>query len=174
MSRAKSPRSDSLTCPFYNLSRVDHIECGHFRLTRVKDVKQHLLRKHAATISDDQRSELSKRMNGGLGEETHSWFSIWSILFPDELPPSSPFVASGVEEAISTVCDLWRKKSSKVLTSLALEREGLAQDTWLANRPIDQEQTEHTIDETMPGATGYLMIRLLDTLTKVTIHPSDR
>ncbi|TDZ13632.1 hypothetical protein Cob_v013181 [Colletotrichum orbiculare MAFF 240422] len=33
-------------CPFFKYDRVKHFNCLHFRLLRVKDVKQHILRKH--------------------------------------------------------------------------------------------------------------------------------
>lgn len=43
---ADAPASKRLACPFYKFDRVRHLRCAHFHLKRVKDVKQHLLRKH--------------------------------------------------------------------------------------------------------------------------------
>ncbi|KXH34397.1 hypothetical protein CSIM01_00308 [Colletotrichum simmondsii] len=43
---AESPPSKRLACPFYKFDRVTHLHCARFHLKRVKDVKQHLLRKH--------------------------------------------------------------------------------------------------------------------------------
>ncbi|KAL0777214.1 hypothetical protein CaCOL14_006732 [Colletotrichum acutatum] len=43
---ADAPASKRLACPFYTFDRVRHLRCAHFHLKRVKDVKQHLLRKH--------------------------------------------------------------------------------------------------------------------------------
>ncbi|KAF6805471.1 hypothetical protein CSOJ01_09470 [Colletotrichum sojae] len=37
-----------LACPYYKLDSVKHLQCFKFQLKRVKDVKQHLMRKHAA------------------------------------------------------------------------------------------------------------------------------
>ncbi|WYZ40799.1 hypothetical protein EsH8_IV_001140 [Colletotrichum jinshuiense] len=39
-----SPR---FACPFFKFDRVKHLNCLHFQLKRVKDVKQHIFRKHS-------------------------------------------------------------------------------------------------------------------------------
>lgn len=53
--KGKKPREEhpddiedgpTLACPFYKRNQVRHSNCLHFRLKRIKDVKQHLLRKH--------------------------------------------------------------------------------------------------------------------------------
>ncbi|KAK1525512.1 hypothetical protein CABS01_00601 [Colletotrichum abscissum] len=147
--------SKRLACPFYKYDRITHLHCARFHLKRVKDVKQHLLRKHrfhcktchegfkdkekcrahidaqqcdsrAGTrsaeidegISEHQVNDLLQRMNSGPKGDEHSWFTIWDILFPGRSFPASPFLRTEVEEVISTVCDLWHKNGSKVLSSL--------------------------------------------------------
>lgn len=152
---AESPPSKRLACPFYKFDRVTHLHCARFHLKRVKDVKQHLLRKHrfhckgchegfkdkqkckahidaqqcnsrAGTqlarvdegISEHQVNHLLQRINSGPSGDEHSWYTIWDILFPGQSSPDSPFLRTGVEEVISTVCDLWQKNGSKVMSSL--------------------------------------------------------
>lgn len=193
------PSSRKFACPFYKFSRVDHMKCSHFQLTRAKDVKQHLLRKHplycatcfnvftdsdeckrhvehgdckpgvrpqskefAASISHEQGVELSKRM---YGSEEDLWYKVWSILFPEEIQPSSPFLATEVEEVIWTVCDLWRRNRSKAL--LALESEDMPEEALMSKALLDQMQTDRAVDK------DCAMVRLLKELAEVSKQITD-
>lgn len=46
LQQANEDDGPTLACPFYKLNPVKHSNCLHFRLKRIKDVKQHLQRKH--------------------------------------------------------------------------------------------------------------------------------
>ncbi|KAK1988042.1 hypothetical protein LZ30DRAFT_91690 [Colletotrichum cereale] len=191
-----------LACPFYKFDRVGHLDCAHFHLRRVKDVKQHLLRKHkfyckgccegfrdrkkcldhvngrqcrlgsdsradaiVEGISECQKAKLMKRMHSGTRGEEHSWYSIWEILFPAQPTPASPFLNSGVEEVISTVCDLWQKNGPTVLSSFNS-----------AQLPTDMvTETGQTEKRSCPffGTTSDHLLRLLEQLAKVSVPQSN-
>ncbi|KZL64301.1 hypothetical protein CI238_00602 [Colletotrichum incanum] len=52
-----------LACPFFLRDRTKHLNCLHFQLTRVKDVKQHIARKHSGCIRcQNETSECECRM----------------------------------------------------------------------------------------------------------------
>lgn len=52
--------SSRLACPFFLWDREKHLSCLHFQLRRVKDVKQHISRKHACAQSSQRGSGLTK------------------------------------------------------------------------------------------------------------------
>ncbi|KAH9238566.1 hypothetical protein K456DRAFT_1178837 [Colletotrichum gloeosporioides 23] len=93
-----------LACPFFKHDRVRHFDCLPFTLKRVKDVKQHILRKHPA----EQNSALSDNLKNP-SSETAKWFAIWDVLFPHQRRPNSPFIENEVEEAIMMVKEFWDK-----------------------------------------------------------------
>ncbi|KZL66329.1 hypothetical protein CT0861_10404 [Colletotrichum tofieldiae] len=52
-----------LACPFFLRDRNKHLNCLHFQLTRVKDVKQHIARKHSGCVRcQNETSECECRM----------------------------------------------------------------------------------------------------------------
>ncbi|KAK1676827.1 hypothetical protein BDP55DRAFT_660866 [Colletotrichum godetiae] len=200
---AGSPSSKRLACPFYKFDRVTHLHCARFHLKRVKDVKQHLLRKHRfhcagchegfkdkrkckghvddqqcqsragprsagidEGISEHQVNDLLQRMNSGPKGDEHSWYTIWDILFPGQSFPASPFLKSGVEEVISTVCDLWQKNGPKVISSLN-------------NDPLQTSLINGTeLPKTMPvslskSSTSDNLLLILGRLAKVSAAQSE-
>ncbi|OHE91752.1 hypothetical protein CORC01_12979 [Colletotrichum orchidophilum] len=81
--------------------------------------------------------------------------------------PASPFLKSGVEEVNSTVCDLWEKNGSKVLSSL--------NDASLpTNSIIDAERTKAsgTFPSSGPSANGNLLL-ILNKLAKISATQSE-
>ncbi|KAK1633503.1 hypothetical protein BDP81DRAFT_67067 [Colletotrichum phormii] len=195
---ADAPPSKRLACPFYKFDRVRHLRCAHFHLKRVKDVKQHLLRKHRfhcngchegfkdeencrrhansqqcqagagfsqptgieEGFSEDQVKELLQRMNSR--EADRSWYSIWEILFPGRPTLASAFLKSDVEEVISTVCELWEKNRSKVMSSLG-------NAPFLAGPITDAELSEQIICSTSGTPAEDNLLRLLGKLAEVSV-----
>ncbi|KXH65341.1 hypothetical protein CNYM01_00918 [Colletotrichum nymphaeae SA-01] len=200
---AEPPPSKRLACPFYKFDRVTHLHCARFHLKRVKDVKQHLLRKHrfhckgchegfkdkqkckahidaqqcdgrAGTqsagmdegISEHQVNDLLQRMNSGPKGDKHSWYTIWDILFPGRSFPASPFLRTGVEEVISTVCDLWQKNGSKVMSSL---KNDSSQTDLVAGTELPKTGSFSPLN----SSTGGDLLLILGQLAKVSATQSE-
>ena len=93
-------------CPFYMHQPGLHEDCRHYVLKRIKDVRQHIARKHKDgsqpnwESSDQTQLKVSPQQWDWITQQAadpsnktkspkEQWISIWEILFPETLPPSS-------------------------------------------------------------------------------------
>ncbi|KAH8654759.1 hypothetical protein BGZ61DRAFT_467387 [Ilyonectria robusta] len=106
-----------LACPYYKKDKFKHKLClRDFKLKRIKDVKQHLCRKHIQphfcplcgqefeTKGDERdhiRTQSCSRQEyqepEGITDDhkdkfSSRWFTVWDIVFPDTPRPSSAYV----------------------------------------------------------------------------------
>jgi len=75
-------------------------------------------------ISKEQKERLAalsvaRGMTGGAAE-THGWFEIWEILFPDRSRPSTQrvFVGNAVQEAVFVLESVWRSNKESLLSDI--------------------------------------------------------
>ncbi|KAJ1325208.1 hypothetical protein MN608_09919 [Microdochium nivale] len=108
-----------LACPYYKLDSFKHKDCVKFEFARIKDVKQHLKRKHINQhgITEAQKEELKRHATRGTGQYAQ-WFAIWNVLFPDP-QPNSPYTL-GLYDEIAKQIRLNCHKHLQLLTSHVL------------------------------------------------------
>ncbi|KAF9872995.1 hypothetical protein CkaCkLH20_09505 [Colletotrichum karsti] len=93
------------------------------------------------TISETQRQQLTSRTSNGR-TEPEQWFTVWSILFPDVNPPSSPYLKTEVEETVLTAQEIFTRNSSRVFTGLnSTVRLGVGD----LNHAIESNDTTQTV-----------------------------
>lgn len=75
-----------LACPFYLSDLREHARCREFTLRRLRDIRQHIQRRHLAHCSQAQIDALkeSKNRNKTLEEQ---YTAMWKILFPGKDQP---------------------------------------------------------------------------------------
>ncbi|KAK3898850.1 hypothetical protein C8A05DRAFT_18626, partial [Staphylotrichum tortipilum] len=113
-----------LACPFYKHDSIRHRSCFRLRLSRIRDVKQHLIRRHCRPrhpcpvcdgmpgspgchhihpppggidvegVSWEQQRALSRRVDRAL-DVPSQWYSVWDIVFPGVTRPASPYRSAG-------------------------------------------------------------------------------
>ncbi|KAH7121823.1 hypothetical protein B0J13DRAFT_158888 [Dactylonectria estremocensis] len=137
-----------LACPFWKNDPKKFKQCFHLKLTEIKRVKQHLIRKHTPEhycnrclvvfpseeglethltsqicargitklegISYEQRKKLQCKSNRD-SSESERWFAIWTIIFPNEPRPSSPYIPTGASEDLSRFLEFAQRRAASIL-----------------------------------------------------------
>ncbi|KAI4862111.1 hypothetical protein F4820DRAFT_451336 [Hypoxylon rubiginosum] len=133
-----SPSKRRLACPWYKKDPLKYQDCAKYKLQRVKDVKQHIYRKHMQPsersstepkpdeISEDQRKALNENANRGK-TDVEQWLYIWDTIFPGEPHPRSPHLGSSQEEVLALLRNLWDKRRAEITASvLPASQPGIA------------------------------------------------
>lgn len=120
-----------LACPYRKLDPHRHRDCLKYTLHRIKDVKQHIDRRHSCEaghksclegVTDEQRRMLNKTSSRNKSLELQ-WFNMWDILFPGQKRPQSAFSGNYIEEVVHLIRDCWKNKSSTFIGS-AIRQHG--------------------------------------------------
>ncbi|KAG6368793.1 hypothetical protein INS49_003007 [Diaporthe citri] len=120
-----------LACPYRKLDPHRHRDCLKYTLHRIKDVKQHIDRRHSCEVghkpclegvTDEQRRKLNKTSSRNKSLELQ-WFNMWDILFPGKKRPRSAFSGNYIEEVVHLIRDCWDDKSSTLIGS-AIRKHG--------------------------------------------------
>jgi hypothetical protein len=210
------PKNPHLACPFYKYDGMRYMSCARLRLKRIRDVKQHLNRRHRRPmycpvcgtvfqnseawhihisgrscdpadnvevegIDDAQVKALARRVNRSL-DAKEQWLSIWTILFPDSKPPSSPYMTTKVEETLGMVRDYWGRHGQLLVAEIAatsLSRRQLGSGsvndvTSLAGRVVDEllERIRNSSQAAMdPAASNPTIFELPFTMPDAPNHP---
>ncbi|XXH00068.1 hypothetical protein Hte_006410 [Hypoxylon texense] len=129
-----SPNKRRLACPWYKRDPLKNQDCARFKLQRVKDVKQHIYRKHVQynegsgtkprpdEISEDHRRELNENANRGK-TDAEQWLNIWDTIFPGEPHPRSPYLGNGQEEVLTLLRNLWEKRRAEITASVLVSSQ---------------------------------------------------
>ncbi|KAI9146953.1 hypothetical protein HJFPF1_12982 [Paramyrothecium foliicola] len=95
----------NFACPFYKYSPTGHSACSDRRLSRVRDVKQHILRRHNYSCSAQetmpyykttkkQLEKLSRSRVNRAKSQVEQWYDIWDIIFENVPRPDNVFLAA--------------------------------------------------------------------------------
>lgn len=154
----------SFACPYRKLDPHRHRDCLKYTLHRIKDVKQHINRRHRIAklpskaakddhsretrcrkssprpwmegVTEEQIEKLNRIASRKISVETQ-WFEMWDILFPGHDRPRSAFSGNYIEEVVRLIRDCWDVKSSTFIGS-AIEHHGDAGvDKDVLNRLMD-------------------------------------
>ncbi|KAK5659155.1 hypothetical protein OQA88_1245 [Cercophora sp. LCS_1] len=101
-----SDTEPTFACPFLKYDPDKHAGCSHFKLSRIRDVKQHIKRKHESEQSKGQKAAL-KTKSDPKQDFRRQWYAIWNILFPGKQDPSSPYVDSCRSEELNSLLRFW-------------------------------------------------------------------
>lgn len=158
--RAGMGQKRMLACPYRKLDPHRHRDCLKYTLHRIKDVKQHIDRRHKNStfrpqIKRDEHMRKSdceigpKSMLEGVTEEQWErlnkssfrnmslelqWFNMWDILFPGQERPRSAFSGNYMEEVVHLVRDCWDAKRSTLIHNAARDHGNIPIDKDLLNR----------------------------------------
>lgn len=91
-------------------------------------------------MNEVQLQVLSRRRVRGTND-AQRWLEIWSILFPGDQPPSSPFAGDHVEEVIGKLCDYWNANSLDLLSKPLL--------LYLGDQPEVREAASNIVAATL-------------------------
>ncbi|OHE91957.1 hypothetical protein CORC01_12745 [Colletotrichum orchidophilum] len=136
-------KSIIFACPFYKEDPLRHLQCLRIELKRIKDVKQHLNRKHR------QPSYYYRRLS-----EEQQWFTVWDIMFPNVPRPDSAYLGNQIEESMVMIHDFW-DASGKALVSNALYQRGLIPDPYV---PDEDVELESFLAETLESVVEELLV----------------
>ena len=134
-----------LACPYYKRDPIRFSDCRRYNLQRVKDIKQHLHRRHSTsnpTPSQPAMAVCGESRNGGT-QTCHphclptsipqhedsptfphrsrhktvqeQWYRLWESLFPNVTRPPSVFLGSFLEESIPQLRRLWVDKREDIM-----------------------------------------------------------
>jgi hypothetical protein len=104
-----------LACPFYKHDSLKHQDCLAYRLRRIKDVKQHLYRKHSAAMQNEGPKAFAS------SSKLEQWYEMWDILFPSSQRPPSVHVGSYVQEAVPLLRACWENWHSILIEGVVLD-----------------------------------------------------
>lgn len=129
-----SRASKAFACPYFRFDSIRHIDCLSRKLNRIKDVKQHLARRHSAEptesqhtgeniegVSSSARDLLKVRVDRRLPPESQ-WHTFWDILFKRTGPVLGPYLGNPEEEIIGVALEICRKSSSEAVSSFLVKR----------------------------------------------------
>lgn len=105
-----------LACPYYKRDPVASYECRRYKFQRVKDVKQHLYRRHSRPdgIRMEQKKALSHNVTRGK-TVPEQWYDMWEILFPGLKRPRSVYLGSVFEQSILQIRSSWISNRSQII-----------------------------------------------------------
>lgn len=149
-----------LACPYRKLDPHRHRDCLKYTLHRIKDVKQHIDRRHKKLniysqierdehmqnpdceigtksmlegVTKEQWEKLNKCSSRNLSLELQ-WFNMWDILFPGHERPRSAFSGSYIEEVVHLIRDCWNAKRSTLIHNAVRDHGNHTIDKDLLNR----------------------------------------
>ncbi|KAK5661342.1 hypothetical protein OQA88_11237 [Cercophora sp. LCS_1] len=143
-----------LACPFWKSNPQTYHACSLIKITRFKDMKQHLKRKHGNAIFHCgrcfeifgsvealkthqlgvQRCNLRQSQSRGKSSTEKKWVSLWHNLFPGMNPPKTPYVDNSSDESLHRLRAFWLANGAEI-TSETLE--------WA--EPVPPEQLEGAV-----------------------------
>lgn len=149
-----------LACPYRKLDPHRHRDCLKYTLHRIKDVKQHIDRRHKKlnTYSQIERNEHTRNSDCKIGTKSMlegvtkeqweklnkcssrnmslelQWFNMWDILFPGQERPRSAFSGSYIEEVVHLIRDCWNAKRSTLIHRATRDHGNINIDKDLLNR----------------------------------------
>ncbi|CAH0052603.1 unnamed protein product [Clonostachys solani] len=142
-----SPRTDehegrAFACPFYRRHPTFHMDCMNRKLTRIRDVKQHVHRRHSRSacaagdsdaISAETGRELRRHRAGRTETPVAEWRNIWRILFKDEPQSRDPLLGTMVEETVQMIKEFWKNEGNQITEQFLKEKGVGANDTVQSN-----------------------------------------
>jgi len=171
-----------LACPFYKLNPRKHSACSKYKLRRIKDVKDHLKRRHfpdddipycpkcltkfakgehpaadrdehirtckqsssqtqgtqetqeTEETEETREHEPKKQSKWGRAERgaglVVQWNHLYTVTFPGEPLPSSPFMTDVREEARDELRRYWEKKAPEIIQRALRNAGGFVDREW--------------------------------------------
>ncbi|KAI7785170.1 hypothetical protein LA080_007837 [Diaporthe eres] len=159
-----------LACPYRKLDPHRHRDCLKYTLHRIKDVKQHIHRRHRCEIgqnpclegvTDEQRKKLNKTSSRNKSLELQ-WFNMWDILFPGKKRPRSAFSGNYIEEVVHLIRDCWDDKSSTLIGSAIREHGNITIDKDLLDKLMGTLFTQLEEEVCSPPHSGDLNSKVGD------------
>lgn len=153
-----------LACPYRKLDPHRHRDCLKYTLHRIKDVKQHIDRRHSCEVghnpclegvTDEQRKKLNKTSSRNKSLELQ-WFNMWDILFPGKKRPRSAFSGNYIEEVVHLIRDCWDDKSSTLIGSAIRQHGDIKIDKDLLDRLMGTLFTQLEEEVCSPPPSGDL------------------
>ncbi|CAH0018374.1 unnamed protein product [Clonostachys rhizophaga] len=151
-----SPRTDehevrAFACPFYRRHPTFHMDCMNRKLTRIRDVKQHIHRRHSRSacaagdsdaISAETGRELRRHRAGRTETPVAEWRNIWRILFKDEPQSRDPLLGTMVEETVQMIKEFWKNEGNQI-TEQFLKEKGVGADDTVQNNMSELFEVAH-------------------------------
>lgn len=116
-----------LVCPLFRRDPLCYAPCAHLQLKRVKDVKEHLLFRHARPLhseggvvieglDEEQIQKLQECAKRGKTLE-EQWTVVDTVCHPkaDKLPAGAAFLGDDYEEVARTMAEHFNKSSIALL-----------------------------------------------------------
>lgn len=159
-----------LACPYRKLDPHRHRDCLKYTLHRIKDVKQHIDRRHSCEIgqnpclegvTDEQRRKLNKTSSRNKSLELQ-WFNMWDILFPGKKRPRSAFSGNYIEEVVHLIRDCWDDKSSTLIGSAIRDHGDIPIDKDLLDRLMVTLFSRLEEEVCSPSPSGDLNSKVAD------------
>ncbi|KAI1802937.1 hypothetical protein F4811DRAFT_526977 [Daldinia bambusicola] len=139
-SGSRCPGKRWLTCPWYKKDPLKYSGCAKYKLLRIKDVKQHICRRHTNPstyymrdrsctpsteseldgLSEKQRRKLNQNANRGRND-VERWYCMWDTIFPGEPRPLSPYLSSGRQELLPLLRSFWNEKHQHIIRKVLQE-----------------------------------------------------
>lgn len=159
-----------LACPYRKLDPHRHRDCLKYTLHRIKDVKQHIDRRHSCEVgqkqclegvTDEQRRKLNKTSSRNKSLELQ-WFNMWDILFPGKKRPRSAFSGNYIEEVVHLIRDCWDDKSSALIGSAIRDHGDIPIDKDLLDRLMVTLFSRLEEEVCSPSPSGDLNSKVAD------------
>ncbi|VUC20655.1 unnamed protein product [Clonostachys rosea] len=127
------------------------MDCMNRKLTRIRDVKQHIHRRHSQSscaagdldaISAETGRELRRHRAGRTETPVAEWRNIWRILFKDEPQSRDPLLGTMVEETVQMIKEFWKNEGNQI-TEQFLRDKGVGADDTVQNNMSELFEVAH-------------------------------
>jgi len=129
----KQPKQPPLACPFYKFDPRQHHECRYFVLRRVKDIKQHIQRKHPTLDTDPFPSRVCSPFQGitahhnektkkypARGKDIQDqWYDMWELIFPGHPRPKTIYLDNSREGRMRMLRRVWEGRKTEIMSSVS-------------------------------------------------------
>ncbi|KAK3353772.1 hypothetical protein B0T25DRAFT_220877 [Lasiosphaeria hispida] len=175
----KDPKpSQLLACPYNKLDGRQHRDCTRYKMKRMKDVKQHIQRRHTqpATsnhfnqnmpdngwgckdeplaafdgILEQHKKDLRKCINRGKSAQIQ-WYTMWDILFPKRQRPASIYIDDCSLRPTCLMRKIWNDRKSIMMAEALVQKKKGVHPELLFDRVM--RSLFDQIDNAMATANG--------------------
>ncbi|KAK0719340.1 hypothetical protein B0H67DRAFT_642703 [Lasiosphaeris hirsuta] len=159
-------KSQLFACPFYKWNPRQHGDCTRYKMKRMKDIKQHIQRRHTRRsrshqeqtlaancckcedtslaafdgILDQHKQKLRQSINRGKPVDKQ-WYAMWDILFPETPRPLSIYVNDCASTPAFQMRRLWNERKSAMMA----EARRVAQGTKDTNQDTILDVLMHSL-----------------------------
>ncbi|KAI1776209.1 hypothetical protein F4818DRAFT_374390 [Hypoxylon cercidicola] len=113
-----------LACPWFKKDPLTHRECAKYKLQRMKDVKQHIYRRHTrrggrgTDIQQENHIPKPEPKERAERKRQPGQNQIWDTIFLGEPHPRSPYLGNGQEELLALLRNFRNERQLEITASV--------------------------------------------------------